>query len=451
VAAERLVSGWGRASASRARLVRPRERAELYEILETSSSAGLVARGLGRSYGDAAQRAGGTVVDCTGLDRVLELDAEHGLVRVEAGCSFESLLRVLVPAGFFVPVTPGTRHVTIGGAIAADVHGKNHHLDGSFGQHLRAIELVTPTGLRRLSPVEGGELFDATTGGMGLTGVVVEATLSLLRIETAWMVVDTERARDLDDCMARMLEGDNAYRYSVAWVDCLAGGGHLGRGVLSRANHAPLDALSPKEARRPLAYDPRPIFDFGGLPPLRLLRRSLGRAFNEAWYAKAPLRRTGELQALTPFFHPLDGVGSWNRLYGQAGFTQYQLVVPDGAEGVVRAALERLAQARIPCYLAVLKRFGAAGRGHLSFPAPGWTLALDLPLGLAGLGEVLDGIDELVAASSGRVYLAKDGRVRPELIPVMYPRLGAWQAIRQEVDPKGMLRSDLGVRLGLCR
>lgn len=445
-----LLAGWGRAAASRATLVRPSTREELVSLLESATPGELVPRGLGRAYGDAAQRAGGTVVDCTALDRVLELDRAEGTVRVEGGCSLEALLRTIVPEGFFVPVTPGTRHVSLGGAIAADVHGKNHHRDGSIGAHLRAVELATPSGVRRLSRDVDRPLLDASTGGMGLTGVVTEATLELLRIETTSLLVDTERATDLDDCMARMAARDGEYRYSVAWLDALARGRHLGRAVLTRGDHAPLEALAVGQRHGALAYAPRRPLDLGRLPAVRVLSPALVSAFNEAWFRKAPRHRTGELQHLTTFFHPLDGVGGWNRAYGRRGFTQYQLVVPPEAGEVIRQVLEHLARRKVPSYLVVLKRFGAGGTGHLSFPTPGWTLALDLPLGAPGLGAVLDELDDLVAGAGGRVYLAKDGRLRPELVSAMYPRLAPWRQVRREVDPHGVLCSDLGVRLGLC-
>ncbi len=450
-APQSLLAGWGRAGATRATVSRPRSPDEVAELLRSPGGSGVIPRGLGRAYGDAAQRSGGTVVDCTGLDRVVELDEAAGTVRVEAGCSLEALLRAILPRGYFVPVTPGTRHVSVGGAIAADVHGKNHHRDGSIGAHVRSMVLATPTGVRRLDAGgEDGALLDATTGGMGLTGVVTEATLELIPVETASIVVDTERAVDLDDCMARMVARDADYRYSVAWLDALATGRRLGRAVLTSGDHAPLEALEPGRRERALAYAPRAPIDLGRLPAVRVLAPSLGAALNEAWYRKAPLERTGEVQSLTAFFHPLDGVGAWNRAYGRLGFTQYQFVVPPDAGEVVRRVLEHLTRRRVPSYLAVLKRFGAAGSGHLSFPSPGWTLALDLPLGVPGLAATLDELDELVAAAGGRVYLAKDGRLRPELLAAMYPRLADWRSVRDGVDPHGVLCSDLGARLGLC-
>jgi decaprenylphospho-beta-D-ribofuranose 2-oxidase len=446
-----LVSGWGGAAATAATMLRPRSGDELEAVMagDAASTRGCVPRGLGRSYGDAAQCAGGVVVDCTALDAVLELDSEVGRLRAEGGASFDALLKRLVPRGYFLPVTPGTRFVTLGGAIASDVHGKNHHVDGSFGAYVEELTLVTPTGRFSCGPGQHQDVFDATCGGMGLTGVVTEATLRLLPIATSSMVVDTERATDLEACMSLLSEERGRYRYSVAWIDGLASGRRLGRSVLTRGDHAQLSDLRPAQRGDPLAYGPRQLLAVPFAPPLSLLNPLSIAAFNEMWFRKAPRRRIGHLEPIASFFHPLDGVGRWNVLYGPHGFTQYQFVVPFGAEAAVRTVLERLSAARVASFLAVLKCFGRGGSGHLSFPAEGWTLALDIPLGSSGLAELLDGLDLVVAEAGGRVYLTKDGRLRPELLGAMYPRLEEWRAVRDRLDPRGVLCSDLGRRLGL--
>ncbi len=452
--ARRLLAGWGGRPASAAEVLSPATTDEAAAIVARAAGEGtrVLARGLGRSYGDAASSAGGRVLDLTGLDEVLGFDDSSGLCRAEAGLSIEGLLRFSVPRGFFVPVTPGTRQVTLGGAIAADVHGKNHHVDGSIGSWVRSIRLASSAGERLLAPAAEGEGFWATVGGMGLTGVVLDATVELVPIETSSMLVDTERGADLEECMSLMTERDEQYRYSVAWIDCLKGGAGLGRGVLTRANHASLadlQAAAPRRVEDPLRFSPRELARVPFTPPFRLPSRPVVTAFNELWFRKAPRRRMGELQSLGTYFHPLDGVGSWNRLYGPAGFTQYQFVVPFGAEVVVRQVLEALSARGLPSLLAVLKRFGAADPAPLSFPAPGWTLALDLPLSSPGLGALLDGFDELVASHGGRVYFAKDGRLRPELVSEMYPRLHEWRRACDELDPAGLFQSDLSRRLHL--
>lgn len=449
-----LLSGWGRTTPSLARVVRPRHRSEV-ESLIVGGGAALggrrIARGLGRAYGDAAQCAGGVVVDCTGLDAVLELDEKDGRLRCEAGMSFDAILRLLVPRGYFVPVTPGTRLVTLGGAIASDVHGKNHHVDGSISAHVEELTLVAPAGTVACGPGMQQDFFDATCGGMGLTGVIVEATLRLLPIETSAMVVDTERAKDLDACMAMLADERGRFRYSVAWIDALASGAGLGRAVLTRGDHAKLVDLPESRRHDPLAYRPRQRFAVPLVPPVSLLNPLSIGAFNEMWYRKAPRRRTGHLEQMAGFFHPLDALGRWNVLYGPKGFTQYQFVVPFGAEEAVRTVLERLSAARVASFLAVLKCFGAAGPGHLSFPIAGWTLALDIPLGTSGLAELLDGLDSIVAEAGGRIYLSKDGRLAPEMYRSMYPRHGEWKSVRDRLDPGGLLSSDLARRLGLGR
>jgi decaprenylphospho-beta-D-ribofuranose 2-oxidase len=449
----RVLTGWGRTAPSACDVAWVRSGEEVDAVLSTAAADGrkVVARGLARSYGDAAQCAGGIVIDTTALDAVLDADLETGLVRVGAGASLDALMRAFVPLGWFVPVTAGTRHVTVGGAIAADIHGKNHHRDGSLCSYVTRMSLATPTGRVDVSPDRDPELFWATAGGMGLTGIVVETTLQMLPVETASMLVDTERADNLDDCMARMAGHDAEYRYSVAWIDCRARGAKLGRAVLTRGDHARLGDLPPARRGEALSFDPLVRVHVPVTPPSGLLNSVTVAAFNEFWFRKAPRRHLGKLESMATFFHPLDGVGAWNRLYGPRGFVQYQFVVPFGAEDAVREVLNRLSQERVASFLAVLKRFGPGDAGPLSFPVEGWTLALDLPVGPPGLGPLLDALDETVAAAGGRVYLAKDSRLRPELLEAMYPRLAEWNTVRDRVDPGGMLVSDLSRRLGMVR
>ncbi len=415
------------------------------DVVRGAGPRGLVARGLGRSYGDAAQNAGGTVLLPIGGET--RMDGEH--VVVSAGTSLHDLMRYLLPRGRFLPVTPGTRYVTVGGAIACDVHGKSHHRVGTFGANVVSADLVTPDGeTHRISPTADPDLYWATVGGMGLTGIILRATLLTIPVETAWVRVDTERFGDLRSLTAAMRESDDAWTYSVAWVDTVSRGRALGRSVLSRGEHAVVADLDVRRARTPYPLPDRPRLSAPSGMPDGLVSRASVRAFNAVWFHRAPRRREGELQSLAAFFHPLDGVGGWNRLYGPSGFVQYQLVVPDAAEDVVHGAVRRLAAGGHASFLAVLKRFGPANDGLLSFPVAGWTLALDLPA-RPGLAAVLDDLDARVAEAGGRVYLAKDARMAARTFAAMYPRAEEFARVRDRVDPGRILASDLARRLGL--
>jgi len=434
--------GWGRTAPAYAEVLSALN--EDVVAQELASARGVIARGLGRSYGDAAQLSGGLVLDNRALGGVGAI-ARDGVVTVGAGVSLDELLAVAIPQGWFLPVTPGTRQVTLGGAVAADVHGKNHHRDGSLGDHVLEMRLVTPTGRATVSPTSDPALFWATIGGMGLTGVVTTVTLRLARIETDQVLVDTTRFSHLDDVMAAMVSRDDEYHYSVAWVDCMTRGASMGRAILTRGDHATRrdlenpTLLAPSSAKVTIPFNA----PSGLLNPLSI------RAFNEAWFRSAPQRREGEQQSLGTFFHPLDGVNDWNRLYGRRGFVQYQFAVPDAQADCVVRAIERLSSSRVPSFLAVLKRFGPANHGLLSFPVSGWTLALDLPVGPAALPEVLNDLDDMVMDAGGRVYLAKDARLTPEAVRVMYPRINEFLDVKNRVDPSHQLASDLARRLHL--
>ena len=444
--------GWGRAAGSRSQLARIDTIAGAVSALRNAGDRGLVPRGLGRSYGDAAQNAGGTTLDLTRLNKILQVDAEGDAptVSVQSGVSIDALMKALLPFGLWVPVLPGTRQVTIGGAIAADVHGKNHHTQGSFGNHVRDLDLLTADGAIRTIGPDGDdpELFWATVGGMGLTGVILRATVVLQRTETAYFTVDTQRCGDLDELMATMTEGDENYTYSVAWFDAVTRGKHLGRAVLTRGNKAKLTDLPAKLRTEPLRFAAP---SFGTIPevfPNRMVNLATAKAFSAMWFRKAPKHRVGEVQNITTFFHPLDIVAEWNRLYGPNGFLQYQFVVPFGEHETFRRCVEMIVTSGHLSCLNVLKRFGPGNAAPLSFPMPGWTLTVDLPIE-DGLDRLCSALDEQVVSAGGRCYLAKDSRLDAATFRQMYARLDDFLAVRQRVDPTRVFTSDLSRRLAL--
>jgi decaprenylphospho-beta-D-ribofuranose 2-oxidase len=401
-----------------------------------------LARGGGNSYGDAALNEGGEVLDTSALRAAPLLDTERGVLVASAGTTVRELLGASLPAGWMVPVVPGTGRVTVGGAIACDAHGKSHHRDASFGGHLAWVRLITPDGeVMRLTP--GEPAFAATVGGNGLTGVVVQAAVKVRREEHApGLHVDTERVEDLESALAALAA--TSRRYTIAWLDLLHS--PRGRGVVTAADHGPA----------PPRRDPRPVTVPTAAAPA--LRNASMRAFNALYWARTPRRELGRPEALLRHLFPLDALACWNRLYGASGLIQYQLIVPPGAERTLREVIWVLHARRVPVYLATLKRMGARAPysaaapsedPSLSFPMEGVTLALDFPARAPGLAAALDRCDELVAQAGGRVYFTKDVRLRPDVIAAMYPSLERWRAVRDGLDPAGRLRSDLGVRLGL--
>jgi decaprenylphospho-beta-D-ribofuranose 2-oxidase len=434
------LSGWGRYPVQRCPVYRPEAARDVPTVL-TAAAGPLIPRGLGRSYGDAALNPDG-VLSTLRLDRFLAFDPAAGVLECEAGVSLGDVVETFLPRGFFPLVTPGTRHVTVGGAIACDVHGKNHHVDGTFAAGVLGFRLALPTGdvvecARDAEP----ELFWATVGGMGLTGVILTARLQLRPVEAAAVRVDYRRTRGLDETLDAFHREDQDYRYSVAWIDCLARGPRLGRSVLMRANDAPADGALRLPRRRGLAV---PL-----TPPSGLLNRFSIRWFNALYYGRHPDARDRPVP-YDRYFWPLDGIGAWNRLYGPRGFVQYQVALPPerGRDGLV-ALLERIGQARRAPFLAVLKRFGAANHSPLSFPMEGYTLALDLPV-TQGLEPFVRTLDRITLDHGGRVYLAKDALLDAATFHAMYPRADEFLAVRRRVDPEGRLASSLARRVGLA-
>jgi decaprenylphospho-beta-D-ribofuranose 2-oxidase len=459
VAAEQWLCGWGRTARSRSRVFQPRSTEDVLEILDSgaSSACGVIARGAGRNYGDAAQNDGGCVLDMRGLRDVIAIDPERQLITAQAGATMAQLMRHLAAHGLTLPVVPGTRHVTLAGAIASDVHGKNHQRDGGFARHVLSLSLCTPAhGLIEVSPDIDRDLFYATLGGMGLTGIIVAATLRAEPLASPWVAADVERTDGLEQTL-ELLSGEERHRYSVAWLDMLADGAKMGRAVITRADPLPADGVPARRRPRrtrggayPGTLSQRAALEVPRGFPAALLRPRAMRSFNALRWRATPRKEHGRPLALVPFLFPLDSLGEWSRLYGPAGLVQYQFVIPAGQEPALRRCFELIRARRLPVYLAVFKRFGPAFGGPLSFPLEGWTLAVDLPAGAPGLGPALDELDELLAGCGGRVYLTKDVRLRRDVLPAMYPQLDRFHAQRTKVDPHGVLRSDLARRLGLC-
>lgn len=402
--------------------------ASRYEALELAGDKTVLPFGNGRSYGDSCLNDGGILLDTSSLDHFIAFDQETGVLRVEAGVMLSDILKLVVPRGWFLPVTPGTRFVTIAGAVANDVHGKNHHRAGTFGCHVRALELLRSDGSRLLcSPDENPEWFSATIGGLGLTGLMTWVEIQLKPVMNPYLQEETLRFSCIDEFFDINDASEESYEYTVAWVDCVAKGHALGRGAFYRANHH----ASVAPAHRPSA--PTKSFSFPLVPPVSLVNRLSLRAFNGIYYRRQPLQRSRTVH-YQPFFYPLDSIGHWNRMYGPKGFLQYQCAVPeDNGRDVFREILQAISDSRQGSFMAVLKVFGdKASPGMMSFPKPGMTLALDFPNSPTIL-SLLDSIDDLTRAAGGVVYPAKDARMSAESFQTYFPQ---WQEFEQYVDPR---------------
>ena len=402
------ISGWGRYPVQRCELVRPERHAELW-----SEAPSLLARGQGRAYGDAALNEGGRMVLTERVNRFLAFDRDRGIVRAEAGLTLAELLAVTVPRGWFPLVTPGTKHVSLGGCVAADVHGKNHHHDGGFGRSVRELELIGADG-RRLccSAQENAEAFHATLGGMGLTGIIGEVELQLQPIDSAWIRARHQGAGNLEKLVQLLQDSDTQARYSVAWVDLMSRGAALGRGVVMNGDHAGHDELSGGRRLTPLRLPPHKVRNIPVDMPGWLLNGLSIRAFNSRYYRTEGGRDAPFLVDYDSFFYPLDTLDNWNRLYGRRGFVQYQCVVPTaGALEAMQQIMQRLAASGHPAFLGVLKRMGGEADGHLSFPMAGYTLAMDLPMKGAATLAVIAHVDGGVVLRGARGALARDPRL----------------------------------------
>ena len=442
------LAGWGRYKPVPCQVCRPERRDALLALLNGGAPGPVLARGLGRGYGDTAVNREGSVIDMSRLNRLRSFDPETGELECEPGVSLSEIIELFQPRGWFPAVVPGTRFITVGGAIAHDVHGKNHHRDGSFSSFVDSIDLWTPAlGVVTCSPTQNADVFWATAGGAGLTGVILSARLRLRRVESAYVSADYQRCANIDAALEAFDTTDEDYTYSVAWVDCLATAGSLGRSVLMRGNPAAPSQLPPGPAGKPLhtphRFNATVPFDF---PPFVLNPLSI-RAFNETFYAmNRPVK--GKWVDYEKYFFPLDRILHWNRMYGKRGFVQYQATFPPEGRAGLRVMLERCSLARRASFLAVLKKFGDAGKGMLSHPMRGYTLTLDIA-NAPGLVPFLGELDRILLDHGGRLYLAKDTAAAPETIAAMYPRLDEFRSVLRRVDPDGRLDSDLARRTGI--
>ena len=418
-----------------------------------SGGRGVIARGLGRSYGDNAQNGGGLVIDMTPLNGIHSIDADTCLAVVDAGVSLDQLMKAALPFGLWVPVLPGTRQVTVGGAIACDIHGKNHHSAGSFGNHVRSMELLTADGqIRHLTPnspdVAESELFWATVGGNGLTGIVLRATIAMTPTETAYFIADGVATKDLDETVAVHLDGsEDKYTYSSAWFDLISPPPKLGRAAVSRGSLAKLDQLPKKLARNPLKFDAPQLLTVPNIFPVSAMNKLSFMAIGEVYYRLGGTY-TGKIMNLSQFYHMLDLVSGWNNAYGPTGFAQHQFLVPPDAMDEFKAIIRWIQTRGHYSALNVFKLFGPGNRAPLSFPMAGWNVAMDFP-NRPGVNEFLNELDARVMEFGGRVYTAKDSRVSADTFHAMYPRIDEWIAVRRKVDPTGVFVSDMARRLEL--
>jgi decaprenylphospho-beta-D-ribofuranose 2-oxidase len=402
-----------------------------------------IAHGNGRCYGDASLSA--EVVNTLRYDKILAFDEVNGVITCQSGLLLSDLLQITVPGGWFLPVTPGTKFITVGGAVASDVHGKNHHVDGSFSRHIVSMSVLTGTGETFVcSPTTHSELFWATCGGMGLTGIILDVKFRLKRINTAFIRQKQIRAGSLDEIM-HLFGENNGYTYSVAWIDCLKSGKHFGRSILILGEHAPVDEV---KTDRILMPKQKALFTVPFYFPSFVLNGFSVKIFNALYYARNYKRTMDSVVHYDGFFYPLDSILSWNKIYGKKGFVQYQFVLPlESSRDGLTDILARINRRGTGSFLAVLKLFGDQDN-LISFPMKGYTLALDFPI-RPGLFEFLDELDRIVADYGGRIYLSKDARMKNEIFWRTYPYAREFKEILTRYDPENRFVSRLSQRLTL--
>jgi decaprenylphospho-beta-D-ribofuranose 2-oxidase len=446
---EITLSGWANFPKETGYLYRPEKYKDLKQILRSGNQSNYIPRGVGRSYGDTALNRKNGVISNTRFNRFLSFDVQTQVLECEAGVTFDEIIQTFLPRGYFLPVTPGTKYVTIGGAIANDVHGKNHHKDGSISKYILDFQLLTASGeVIICSKDQNEDIFWATIGGIGLTGIILSSHIKLLRVDTAYIKVDYRRAVHLNDAIDILNDTDEQYQYSVAWIDCLSTHKSMGRSIVMLGNHASIDQLNggepdftPKEKRKLNVPCNLPAF---------VLNSYCIKAFNSIYFNRFT-DVSGVLLDYDSFFYPLDSIVNWNRIYGKRGFIQYQVVFPPETcrDGLTKL-LQKLSQARCCSFLAVLKSFGERGSGLLTFPRKGFTLALDIPLsGGVVLLNFIKELDELVLSYGGTLYLAKDTLMSSDTFSKMYPEVYRFREIITKIDPKGLFSSSMARRLNI--
>jgi decaprenylphospho-beta-D-ribofuranose 2-oxidase len=437
------LTGWGRTSRAEVAACRPERAPAAIRTLGTRYEHGILAYGKGRSYGDAPLNGGGNMLLTERLNRMVSFDPSDGTLVCEAGVTFDDLLTAFSGRGFLPPTSPGTAFATIGGAVANDIHGKNHDRAGSFGDHVLWLDLILPSGeLVRVSPTERPDLFAATIGGVGLTGVILNVCFRLRPVASGSVLVREQRMPNLDAFMAGLAQARDTAGYSVGWIDGMARGAGLGRGILETAETAPADSAAGPPGKAKTRAVP---VDFPGfaLNPVSI------NLFNQAYYRRVPAEGRTRSLPVRQFFYPLDAIHHWNRIYGKRGFYQFQSVIPDAEAAVgMRKLLEAISDARAGSFLAVLKTLGGEGRGHLSFPMRGYTLALDFPR-RDGVEGLLARLAAISLDHGGRVYLAKDAVLDAASFARMYPKLGEFRDVLDTIDPERRIRSDLARRLNI--
>ncbi|WKD58511.1 FAD-binding oxidoreductase [Corynebacterium caspium] len=464
---EQSLHGWGRTAPTTANVLSTPDveviKAAVAQVADQNSTLpehkrrGIIARGLGRSYGDPAQNGGGIVVDMTPVNKIHSIDPDTAIVDVDGGVTLDQLMKDALPYGLWVPVLPGTRQVTIGGAIGPDIHGKNHHSAGSFGDHVVSLDLLVADGRVLTLRPEGseddpsGDLFWATIGGMGLTGIILRAKIRMTKTETAYFISDTERTDTLDETIALHSDGsEHNYTYSSAWFDMISPAPKLGRATVSRgslATLAQLEELAPKLAKNPLKFNAPQLMKVPDIFPSWTMNKLSLMAIGEAYYMMGSPSHN-DIKNLTQFYQPLDLIGEWNRGYGKAGFLQYQFVVPPAAVEPFKDIIKQMQASGHYSALNVFKVFGEGNRAPLSYPMAGWNVCVDFPI-RPGLHKLLDDLDRQILEFGGRLYLAKESRATPEMFHAMYPGMEGWLKTRNEIDPTGVFASDMSRRLEL--